>query len=355
VLLTAANGEDALAIVAQDPPDLVLLDIMMPELDGYQVATRIKANPATTHIPVIMVTALDDRDAKIRGLRAGAEDFLTKPVDRAELSVRVRNLLRLKAYGDYFDTYSQSLEEDVASRTADLAQSEALYRSTFEAAPVGIVHMALDGQWLRVNQRLCGLLGYSCEELQSRAVHALLQTDDVPGDADARRRLAAGTLDRHVVEEQRYRRRDGSMLWARLNTSVHRDAAGEPQHFILVIEDITEQRVLEAQARQANKMDAIGQLASGVIHDFNNLLTAIIGFSEIIAADPTMGDQHRRDLDEIMKTAHRASRLVKQLLAFSRQQVMHTTVLDANSLITDMAAMLGRLIGEHIEIVHKKL
>ena len=100
-LQTAVSGEDALTIVAQQPPDLVLLDVMMPGMDGYQLAAKIKGNHATENIPVIMVTALDDRNAKMLGLNAGAEDFLSKPVDRAELCVRVRNLLRLKAYGAY--------------------------------------------------------------------------------------------------------------------------------------------------------------------------------------------------------------------------------------------------------------
>src|SRR5882762_2851483 len=137
-LLIAASGDDALAIVAQHPPDLILLDVMMPGMDGYEVAGRIKSTLATKNIPIIMITALDDRDARMLGLSAGAEDFLTKPVDRAELCVRVRNLLRLKAYGDYHDKYSQMLESEVGSRTADLVESERLYRSTFDAAPVGI-------------------------------------------------------------------------------------------------------------------------------------------------------------------------------------------------------------------------
>ena len=124
LLLTAANGEEAIAIVARQPPDLILLDIMMPGMSGYQVAERLKGNPATKQIPIIMVTALHDRDAMMLGLAAGAEDFLTKPVYRAELRMRVRNLLRLKAYGDYFDKYSQVLEGEVDWRTADLAETE---------------------------------------------------------------------------------------------------------------------------------------------------------------------------------------------------------------------------------------
>jgi len=89
-LQTATSGEEALEMVAQQPPDLILLDIMMPGMDGYQVAGKIKSNRATANIPVIMVTALDDRQSRMFGLSAGAEDFLTKPVDRVELCARVK-------------------------------------------------------------------------------------------------------------------------------------------------------------------------------------------------------------------------------------------------------------------------
>ena len=100
LFLTAAGGAEALAILPVQAPDLILLDVMMPDMDGYEVAAKIKGNIATKNIPIIMLTALDDRNARMLGLTAGAEDFLTKPVDRAELCVRVRNLLRLKTYGD---------------------------------------------------------------------------------------------------------------------------------------------------------------------------------------------------------------------------------------------------------------
>jgi PAS domain S-box-containing protein len=297
-----------------------------------------------------VITSLDDRNARMLGLTAGAEDFLSKPVDRAELCMRVRNLLRLKAYGDYHDKYSQMLEGEVGSRTADLVESERLYRSTFDAAPVGIVHVGLDGQWLRVNQRLCDLLGYSREELQSSTAQQLMQCEDVAGEAESFRQMAEGTLDRHVVDEKRYRRRDGSVMWARVNMSVHRDAHDQSPHFISVIEDITERRTLEAQVRQASKMDAIGRLASGVAHDFNNLLTVILGFAELMATDSVIASRHEKDLGEIIKAARRATGLTKQLLAFSRQQALNGVPLDVNGLITEMTGMLGRLIGEDIEV-----
>ena len=350
LLETAESGEEALAIVARQFPDLILVDVMMPGMDGCELTATIKGHRATKNIPVIMLTAVDDRNARMRGLSAGAEDFLAKPVDRAELCVRVRNLLRLKAHGDFHDRYGRMLEGEVDSRTADLIESERLYRSTFDAAPIGIVHLALDGRWLRVNRRLCELLRYSPEELQIATAHELLQTEDTPGEAEAIRQMAAGTLDRHLIDEKRYRRHDGGLLYARVNMSVHRDAAAIPQYFIAMIEDITERRTLEAQVQQATKMDAIGQLAAGVAHDFNNLLTVILGLAELMTVDIAPASQHGKDLGEIVKAARRATGLTKQLLAFSRQQVLNMAPVDVNGLIRDMTGMLDRLIGAHIEV-----
>ena len=153
VILTAATGEQAIAMIGTHEPDIILLDVMLPGIEGYQVVGRIKADPATAKIPVIMVTALDDRRAKELARLAGAEDFLSKPVDRAELEVRVRNLLRLKAYSDYHDHYSQTLEGEASSRREALVESESLYRDTFDGAPVGNIHSDADGVWLRVNPR----------------------------------------------------------------------------------------------------------------------------------------------------------------------------------------------------------
>ena len=118
--VSAASGEEALEAIARFPPDLILLDIMMPGMDGYRVARILKGSPRTADIPIIMITASDDRAARLSGLEAGAEDFLTKPVDRAELWVRVRNHLRLKAFGDYLKNHSALLEKEVQKRIADL-------------------------------------------------------------------------------------------------------------------------------------------------------------------------------------------------------------------------------------------
>jgi diguanylate cyclase (GGDEF)-like protein len=120
IVRTATDGDEALASVAQVEPDLILLDVMMPGKDGYEVARALKSGAATAGIPIIMVSAHSDRQARLRGLEAGAEDFLTKPVDRGELWLRIRNLLRLKELSDQLQNQSAILEEQVQERTADL-------------------------------------------------------------------------------------------------------------------------------------------------------------------------------------------------------------------------------------------
>ncbi|WP_411565170.1 EAL domain-containing protein [Pseudomonas orientalis] len=120
--LSASNGEEALQLVAQQPPDLILLDIMMPGMDGYEVATRLKANPVTANIPIIMLSALSESSARVSGLETGAEEFISKPVERVELWLRVRNLLRLKAHGDELKQHSLMLEQQLQQRGGDHAQ-----------------------------------------------------------------------------------------------------------------------------------------------------------------------------------------------------------------------------------------
>jgi two-component system, sensor histidine kinase and response regulator len=165
VILTAASGEEALAIVADQPPDLILLDIMMPGMNGHQITARIKDNPATRNIPIIMVTALDDRGDRLRALNAGAEDFLSKPVDRAELRVRVRNLLRLKSYGDYHDQYSQRLEREVATRTDELRHERDRAQRYLDTAGVLLVALDTHGRVTAANRYACTMLGWTEGEL----------------------------------------------------------------------------------------------------------------------------------------------------------------------------------------------
>jgi putative two-component system response regulator len=117
---TATNGREAVEKTKSFSPDLIFLDIMMPEMDGYEACRRIKEDPSSQHIPVVMVTALADKEAKLQGLKAGANDFLTKPVDTSELMVRTKNLLKVKEYEDFLKQHNELLETRVKYRTSEL-------------------------------------------------------------------------------------------------------------------------------------------------------------------------------------------------------------------------------------------
>ncbi|MFB3301707.1 EAL domain-containing protein [Pseudomonas sp. AMR01] len=134
--LTAGSGEEALLLVAQQPPDLILLDIMMPGMDGYEVASQLKSDEATANIPIIMLSALSEASARVSGLETGAEEFLSKPVERVELWLRVRNLLRLKARGDQLKNHSLMLEQQLQQNTGAMTGMNVhdLARKDLEAA-----------------------------------------------------------------------------------------------------------------------------------------------------------------------------------------------------------------------------
>ncbi len=364
-LQTAVGGDEALAIVAQQPPDLILLDIMMPGMNGYEVAGHIKGQPATKNIPIIMVSALDDRKARILGLNAGAEDFLTRPVDRAELCVRVRNLLRLKAYGDYFGSYSERLEREVLARTTDLVartktleeQSTALRqseeRTTYALGAAGMGLWELDpvSQQLTWSETLPALFGLARAQAPTNfeGFMAMLHPDDRRSVEESL--VRAGRMKTAFQSEFRVVWPDGSTHWIAGRARLMDHVEGRPSYFLGVCIDIGERKTLERQFQQAQKMEAVGQLAGGVAHDFNNLLTAILGYSNFVIETLGSQDPRRADMNEVVKAGQRAVLLTQQLLAFSRKQVLQPTLIDLNALVTGMQPMLGRLIGAQVNLV----
>jgi PAS domain S-box-containing protein len=230
-----------------------------------------------------------------------------------------------------------------------LRASEERFRATFERAAMGITLVALDGRFLRVNQQFCVTTGYSQDELQHTTFHQLTHPADQAADLEQREKLIRGEIESSSLEK-RFLRRTGAAVSVEQTVSLVRGANGAPEYFIFLVEDTTRRRDLEAQLRQAQKMEAVGQLAGGVAHDFNNMLTAIQGHASLLTATAGLSGAAQESLAEISSAARRAANLTRQLLLFSRREVMQPVRFDINEAVTDITQMLQRLISENVRI-----
>jgi two-component system, cell cycle sensor histidine kinase and response regulator CckA len=237
-----------------------------------------------------------------------------------------------------------------------LRQSDERFRATFEQAAVGVAHVTLDGRWLDVNQRLCDIVGYERAELLARTLQDITFPADVDVDLELVRKMLAGEIRTYTLEK-RYIRKDSELVWIDLTVSLVRDDTGAPIYFISVIQDISARKTAEAelektsaQLRHAQKMEAIGQLAGGIAHDFNNLLSVVLSYAELLLADLHRDDPMHESLEQIVEASHRAANLTRQLLVFSRHQVLSPQVLNLNDVCNGLSKMLARLIGEDIEL-----
>ncbi|HYJ46250.1 MAG TPA: PAS domain S-box protein, partial [Pyrinomonadaceae bacterium] len=243
------------------------------------------------------------------------------------------------------------LVNDVTERQkaeAALKEAEENYRSIFENAVEGIYQSAPNGRFVSANPALARILGYeSTEELiEQRSKVSEEHYVDPDSYRELQRRLGAhGVVLGHECEVYR---KDRRKIWTRENTRTIRAPSGAVSYYEGSIEDISERKGLEEQLRQAQKMEAIGRLAGGVAHDFNNMLAIIMIHSDLTLRNLKPEDPLYHRFDEIKKAGERASTLTRQLLAFSRKQVQKLRVINLNTVIVDMEKMLRRLIGEDI-------
>jgi two-component system, cell cycle sensor histidine kinase and response regulator CckA len=229
-----------------------------------------------------------------------------------------------------------------------LRQSESSFRSLVEGAPYGIYRAATDGQFLRVNPALERMLKYTDS---GELIQKNLRADVFRNSSDFDRLVELlGSEGEFKDVEVEWKRKDNKSITVRCSGRHLNESLQAASVFEVFAEDVTERRALEKQLSMAAKMEAVGRLSGGIAHDFNNLLGVIIGYSQVLRRKLDPNSPLKEHAEEVEKAANRAVSLTRQLLAFSRQQILTLAVVDLNTLVSDMQKMLPRLIGEDVVV-----
>ncbi|HXH89064.1 MAG TPA: PAS domain S-box protein [Gaiellaceae bacterium] len=301
------------------------------------------------------------RERHEQGLRRYLETGETKTIGKRLTMIAMRadgstfpvelTIARVERAVPLFVGFVRDLSESLAAED-ELEAAEARYRSLIENIPLVTYMNSAEApfQPLFMSPQIESLLGYTSEEWLANP--DLVRTGIHPDDRERIDALACDARQQGIPTRSEFRfvARDGRLVWVLDRTIPLRDAAGEIvglQGFLL---DITEQKALEEQLRQSQKMDAIGQLAGGIAHDFNNMLTAITGYAELLGYSFEEDDPRLEDIGELKRAAAHAAGLTRQLLAFSRKQLLLPRRLDPNKIVSDLEPILRRTIGEQIAV-----
>lgn len=243
----------------------------------------------------------------------------------------------------------RDVTEQVKAQKA-LRASEARYRGLFEASRDGIAYTTLKGRVVDANPSFLKMLGYTLEEIQQLTYMDLTPRKWARMEEGIIRNqvMVRGYSDEYAKE---YIRADGSVIPIMLRASLVHDSEGKPSRMMGIVRDVSDRRQLEARLRQAEQLQAIGRLAGGVSHEFNNLLTVINGYAQMLLAMLPEGDSMRPDLETIVSAGNRAAAITAQLLAFSRQEVVARRMLDLNAALRNMERLLRPILGKDIELV----
>lgn len=376
----AADGASALAMARSERPDVIALDIRLPDIDGFEVCRRLKADPETRDIPIAFVTALQDTsELKFQALEAGAEGFIPKPVDMPDFIVTIRSMLRIRDSNLERKTERERLSAMVDERTEELRRAQramlslledlkaeneqrketerelaarrAYLESILQTTQDGFFALSAGGAVIDSNAAFRAMLGHDdalFEKIPLRDIDASGDSVEVEGLLAEVARVGHRTVARDFL------RRDGTVLPVELAISYR---ALPDAGYIVFCRDLTERkrseeafRLLQAELNHSQKMESIGRLAGGVAHDFNNMLGVIIGQTELSLDAVSPDDPHFHRLLEIRAAALRSSALTRQLLGFARKQTISPRPLCLNETVEAMLKMVRRLIGEDIEL-----
>jgi PAS domain S-box-containing protein len=349
---SVTNGQEALEAARRLVPDLLLSDVMMPLLDGFGLLHEVRQDPLLKDIPFVLLSARAGEEARVEGLRAGADDYLIKPFFARELLARVSAMMTLsrerrlrlaKASQVRIDSLEANLERRVVEQAQERGRTWQLSSDL-----MGVVNV--DGRFESVNPAWQRLLGWTEQEIAATPFLDLVHPEDIERTQAVWDTALSGVP---IIQfENRFRAKDQSYHWLSWVSTLEgnkiycsgRDFTQKKQR---ADELVTAQEAL----RQAQKLEAIGKLTGGVAHDFNNLLTVIRGSVELLRRFPDLPMEKRsRYVEVIADTVTRAAKLTGQLLAFARRQTLKPEVLDVNASVYALGQMLATLVGPHISL-----
>jgi PAS domain S-box-containing protein len=311
-------------------PHAILSDHNIPGFGGWE-ALEI-AQRARPDVPFILVTGSLDEETAVRYLKGGAADYILK--DR---------LVRLGP------ALLEALER--ARQREALRAQERLLRQIIDANPSLIFVKDWNGRFVLVNQATAHVYGTTVEALVGKTEGDFNRNmEEVAHFLRDDRAVMSSGQPKIIAEEPVTNPTTGDTRWFQTIKVPLRSPAEGTATLLGVATEITERKRLEEQLLQSQKMEAVGQLAGGVAHDFNNILTAIVGYTDLLASELASNVRQLEDLEEIRKAARRAAALTRQLLAFSRKQVLEPRIIDVNAVVLNLDKMLRSLISENIEL-----
>jgi PAS domain S-box-containing protein len=344
-VLVAEDGESAIDRAEYAPPDLILLDVVMPGIDGFETCRRLKANDLTKKIPVIFMTALSDTVDKVRGLNLGAVDYVTKPLQHEEVLARIKLHLHLGRLTKRLQEQNLRLEQEIQERQRSeqkLKEQAALLDITTDA----IVVQDLSNQILFWNKGAEHLYGWTAEEaLGKNAIQLLYRYPSAELDDNHQMLTECGLWQ----GELRQITKEGKAIIIASRWTLVRDENGHPKSILTVNTDITEKKQLEAQFLRAQRMESLGTLASGIAHDLNNALTPIMMTVQLL--ETKLLDEQSQEWLSILETnVKRGADLVKQVLSFSRGLEGQHTSLEVKQLIAEIEQIAKQTFSRAIEV-----
>jgi PAS domain S-box-containing protein len=353
---TAVNAEQALRKAKRDEPDVIMSDVLMSDLDGFGLCRRVREDERLALVPVILLSAhYDSLQAQELARRVGASGLFprTPSFDAAIDALRetIGSELPPSSKADTA-VYEEQLRTHANQISRLLTQTQAAeekYRLLLERIPDAIWSCDANGKLTFITRNIFHILGYTAEEMMAQSLESQIERIH-PDDRDLTTQAFREHVERSTPYDVEYRcqRKDERWIWvrSRVTASYQQDGALCVEG---MVSDVTERKQLEVSLRQAQKMEAVGQLTGGIAHDFNNILSTIIVNAHFLMSDLAPNDPRWADAEAIKSAADRAAALTRQLLAFSRRQVLEPTVVNLNTAVKGLEKMLRRLIGEDIE------